>query len=482
MLIAGPAVILAGCSMTGSGRPSVSFEDRTDSIRQERPAIDKPVDLSAAGQSLDGLVQIALYQSPAIIGSAAAIREETGNIDVAKGGYFPMINGGVTGGLGDADDPSFVLSADQLLFDFGRTDRKVARADITAQEAVLTFQSDADEVLGDVLNAYAEFSRYRQNVEIDEERVGRLSELADLISQRATAGATTEPDVLAAQNSVEKARHDLLEMKSERDRAANQLREYSGPYAVELQANLADVPGACVPVQEVPGTLPEMLLARLEVAKAELAYEDARKARLPGVSAEVYGRQPLYDDGFRVGVNFNVLPTLFQGGAIEAGKKAAQEALAAAQSNLDQVRRTATLDALDAGTAMTNARELIASSTRQTELLDKTRVLYRSQYFDMGTRSLTDLLNAEEDYYDALISRSDSERDLDVALLQCHLVNGTLRSALGLSQMTLYGYPIGGFGIDVGEDDEAIEQQLASDVAIADGSSMPATAQASRSR
>ncbi len=407
--------------------------------------------MAAAGESLDGLVKIALYQSPEMLEGAATIREATGNIKVAKGGYLPTVSGGVTGGVGDADGPSFVLSANQMLFDFGRTDRKVARADIAAQEAVLGFQSNADTVLMDVLEAYAEFSRYRDNVAIDEERVKRLSELNDLIEQRATAGATTQSDVLAAANSVEQARHDLLEMKSERDRSANRLREYSGPAAVGLKTDLLGALGACTPSTAIAETLPEVALAKLRVALATLEYEDAEKARLPGIAAEAYGRQPLYDEGFRVGVNFNVLPTLFQGGAIEAGRQAAEEAVAAAKANLDKVQRNATLEALDAGTEMTNARELIASSKTQTQLLDETRTLYRSQYFDLGTRNLTDLLNAEEDYYDALIARRDSERDLDVALLQCHLVNASLRSALGLSQFTLYGYPMDVFGIDVGE-------------------------------
>ena len=217
-----------------------------------------------------------------------------------------------------------MLSANQLLFDFGRTDREVARADLSAQEAVLEFQANADQVLMDVLTAYAEFSRYRSNVKIDQERVKRLGELSNLIGQRASAGATTQPDVLAAQNSLEKARHDLLEMQSERDRAANQLREYSGPFAIDLNVDLEKVPGACTPVPTVPDTLPDVALAHLEIAQAQLEYEDAQKARLPGVSAEAYGRQPLYDDGFRVGINFNVLPTLWQGGAIEAARRAAQ--------------------------------------------------------------------------------------------------------------------------------------------------------------
>ncbi|AMM85398.1 hypothetical protein AZF01_14380 [Martelella sp. AD-3] len=462
-LLLGLSTALAGCSTAGSGRPSVSFEDRTGAIREERPEVEQPADIAAAGQSLDGLVRVALYQSPQMLERAATIREATGNIKVAKGGYLPMVSGGVTGGVGDADGPSFVLSANQMLFDFGRTDRKVARADIAAQEAVLQFQSDADAVLMDVLEAYAEFSRYRDNVAIGEERVKRLSALNDLIGQRATAGATTQSDVLAAANSVEQARHDLLEMKSERDRAANQLREYAGPAAVSLKSELLDALGTCTPSTTIAGSLPDIALANLKVAQATLDYEDARKARLPGIAAEAYGRQPLYDEGFRVGVNFNVLPTLFQGGAIEAARQAAEEAVAAAEASLDTMRRKATLEALDAGTEMANARELIASSGTQTRLLDETRTLYRSQYFDLGTRNLTDLLNAEEDYYDALIARSDSERDLDVALLQCHLVNATLRAALGLSQFTLYGFPIDGFAIDVGGEPASIGEAGPSD-------------------
>ena len=115
-LFAGLPLTLAGCSTSGNGRPSVSFEDRTGSIQEERPEIEKPAGFAEAGESLDGLVTVALYQSPEMMEQAAIIREATGNIDVAKGDYMPMVSGGVTGGLGDADGPSFVLSANQLLF------------------------------------------------------------------------------------------------------------------------------------------------------------------------------------------------------------------------------------------------------------------------------------------------------------------------------------------------------------------------------
>ena len=63
--------------------------------------------------------------------------------------------------------------------------------------------------------------------------------------------------------------------------------------------------------------------------------------------------------------------------------------------------------------------------------IEKARDAYRKQ-FDIGQRSLLDLLNAENELYTARRSYVNAEIDLDIAYARVHAATGNLLVALGL--------------------------------------------------
>ena len=79
---------------------------------------------------------------------------------------------------------------------------------------------------------------------------------------------------------------------------------------------------------------------------------------------------------------------------------------------------------------------------REIELLKTTRQLYRSQYFDMGTRQLTELLDNEEEYYARQAELIRLRAELSGARIKCAVRNRTLRSELGLKDTSIYGFPL----------------------------------------
>ena len=143
-----------------------------------------------------------------------------------------------------------------------------------------------------------------------------------------------------------------------------------------------------------------------------------------------------------VGLNLDIQSDLLQGGALSARENAERNSLTAAEARLDVVRleddlaERALLRSLAAGDRKTQMLN------RQIGLLSETRALYRSQYFDMGTRQLSELLDNEEEYYARQAELAELRAELATTRLDCAARSRILRRELGLEGNSLYGFPL----------------------------------------
>ena len=76
---------------------------------------------------------------------------------------------------------------------------------------------------------------------------------------------------------------------------------------------------------------------------------------------------------------------------------------------------------------------IVGALNTQSVLLDfgiasirTTRDLYREQYLQLGTRSLLDLLNAEQEYHNARFENIDSAHELQKLAVECWYQSGRL--------------------------------------------------------
>ena len=125
-----------------------------------------------------------------------------------------------------------------------------------------------------------------------------------------------------------------------------------------------------------------------------------------------------------LGIELN-LP-LYQGGAVDSRLREAAANLGRTQSELDEARRQAQLDARQAmlgvqsGAALTVALQQAISSA-------ETQVRATSRGFEVGVRTRVDVLNAEQQLY-------TTQRDLSAARYQTLVAMLQLRAAAGLLQ------------------------------------------------
>lgn len=392
---------------------------------------------SSAGQA----VRSALLRHPAVQEAASEISASADEVRVSRAALFPQLGIGASTGSGlggDDDEPALEVTGSQLITDFGATGLAIDEADMSVLRNYVAFQQAVSDATVETLGLMNDVIRYRQLVTLRAEQLDAMKALQSLVTQRRTAGATTEPDILETARRIQSAEFEVLEAKLAESEAQSAFMEITGQPFGGASLN---PPGSarCSGGREASF---EIQIARLDAAAAEVALERANRSHLPRIALESVARQPT-DGGARVGMNVNIGTSLFEGGARSARKNAAANVLKARQSGVARANQSDQLEQLRL------TRELSATSqrqqmiARQIELVDSARGLYRRQYFDLGTRDLVDLLDTEEDFFNLKADRINAQYDAIDLQWQCAHRSQSLMAHLGIMNSSLYGYPLG---------------------------------------
>lgn len=393
---------------------------------------------AASGSDAIGVVKRALLADPDIRTEASLIAASADQIRIERAEKFPSLSASAGAGAGKAGtgDPAIGLTGRQVLWDGGAIDRKVKRADIDLQRRYQSFQVAVDGAIAGTLTAYAEVAAFAEMRKVRQDQQKAVNDLSQLILQRVEMGAIPKQDQLEVSNRIERAEYDLLDAGFRLDEARDRLRRLSGS---EQAGKLPSALSACKPSGLVPD---KVILARLAVLDARLALADAKRSAYPRVSLTVPGTLELGTGGVSSGVNLGVDTTFLRGGAVKAAIARAENQQRAADAALAAAERDARLDEVSLARRIATLGQKQAMLRRQIALQTETRDLYRSQYIDLGTRELTDLLDAETTLADRRIELIETGLDLMKAQIDCATAGGSLRKTLGLEGSVLHGFPL----------------------------------------
>lgn len=379
----------------------------------------------------------AILRDPRILERAALVDVAVADINVAKGGYYPNFSlSAQASASANADGtttstPALALTAQQMLLDFGATDRDVAQQAINAGLGHLDFLGAVDTVLEEVLTEAANLRHDMAAIALTRDHIGRLEEIAALQAARDGAGFAAAPDQLDMNRSLTAAAADLARMDADAARAARKLAQLTGaanPLAPAL--DIADC--------RSDGTPLSLLSAQLTQEAAEIGVIASDRARLPTLYLEGSAQQPLADESPAIGMNLRLDTSLFSGG-FEARRASARANLAAAGAASARAQEDAAISQSDALAEMADLARQAQAEAQDIETLAQMQEIYRDQYASLGTRSLTDLLSIAGEYNQAQIDILATERDSEIAVISCVAAQGGLRDALGLSDFALHG-------------------------------------------
>ncbi len=413
--------------------------------------------IHAQTAGLPAAAQKAISTNPEVTARYNALRAAANEVDVAKGGYLPQVN--LNGTLGKDKDSirgrtpnesatgsrtGLALSASQMLWDGSATRKEVERLGHARLTRYFEFLSASEDTALEASRAYIDVARYRRLVELAEDNYVQHKYAFDQLQTKVKAGVGRGVDSEQANARLALAESNLT---------------------TEV-ANLHDVSARYMRVvgeqPETQHTSPKDLLSKTTYAKAgeattlALARNSAISAAVENVRA-VEAQASSQDSAFQPkveararaggGHNFDGVTNqrrevsaeivmnwnLFNGGSDRARVRQFADLVNQAQDLRDKACRDVRQTAAIAQNDIAKLKDQLAALDRNVLAIEKARDAYRQQ-FDIGQRSLLDLLNAENELYTAKRAYANAEHDLMLAQARTLASTNALVSTLGLSR------------------------------------------------
>lgn len=359
----------------------------------------------------------AFARHPQIAQAAAQIRVGRARLDEAKSGWYPQI--ALQGSAGHADstrsDGSGGITLSQLLYDFGKTRSRVDEQARLSEANRFALYDTLTRVAQETLLAWLEAKRQQTLAAASREQTGGLEKVARLATLRADAGLNSDSDKLQAQTRIDGMRASEAQYQALKQAALARLTVLTGeatPQLGPLPPLFARAPADAVDYESTAAVRG----AREKERAADERVRQAQAARWPTLKVEA-GRTRYVnnDDGWwDDSVQLRVDAPIYQGGAINARVAAAQAEREAAEAEVEQAQRLIDQNAANAQAALKGAQSRLRAGERQYQSALRTREVYQNEY-QLGKRSLTDLLSSEQDLFQAQITREEARFDAATA-------------------------------------------------------------------
>ena len=452
-----PVAVALACALLGLGGMGLA---RAAEPASPSPSSSFSASSAGSGTALDmrAAVQAAVAWHPAVRTAQGQLLGADEGVAVARAGYYPQLKGGVGAQVNNRDVYPYTsrriydasLSASQMLYDFGKVDSAVQQAEAGIETAQAQVQLSSDEVAREAAQAWVELRRQQALAAIARDQVKGVQALANLARERQVKGASARSDSMQAQSRVDGARAQLILYEAQERRWQARLMMLAGLRAVPVVGSgeslgeggvPAGLPQACPAAQalaDLPGrgTLLPPAAVRKAQGQRALALADVKAADaqlMPTLSMDgsasrglTSGSRPPGYPAVDTRIMFNVSAPLFEGGRNQARQRAAVHALEAADAAVAYAQ-------LQASQALRDAQDQSVGLQQRAPVIDErigsiriTRDLYREQYLQLGTRSLLDLLNAEQEYHNARFEKTDSAHELQKLAVECWYQSGRL--------------------------------------------------------
>lgn len=430
--------------------PQASRSSLPKSLTAPAPA---PLPASPAGQNglreigLDRAVTAAVEHYPSVDASVLLLRREGYLVRAAEAAWYPQLDFVWENRL-DSDDSLAVtptLRVSQQVWDFGRTRGEVRQAEARVDRQSAAAMAEVDNIIQQAASALIGLHQQQEQLEAARAWLGKSEEIASLVNYRFGIGLSSEADVKQARTRLEAARSNLVGVQTMLAQYRQRLATLTGlpleecraepPAELELRVNTEDLDCSWNT---------SLLLAEADQRLAEAQLDSAQAAGLPSVEVvgnvgrTLRGDNPNTgkEEDFYSSMSLNLNYNLFDGGSVSARRRAAESSLGSARRALDAVRMETGESVRLLGLDIDGLKTQFGILANRSRSIRQTRVLYQEQY-RLGSRSLLDLLNAEQEYYQAVSEELALRHRLWNDLVSFAVATGRARAVFGLESESL---------------------------------------------
>lgn len=408
----------------------------------------------AGAQSLEETLVTAYQSIPRLQAARAGVRATDERVSQALSGWRPTVEVSAEGGTSHVDSTSTTprnqgrtpwetaLTVTQNLYKGGRTTAETRRVDneVKADRARLLAEEQA--VLLAAATVYADVVRDQAVVELNTRNETVLQTQRDATQKRFRGGEVTKTDVSQARSRLLRATAARVQAAGDLANSRARYRNVTGawPRTLSPAEPLDDLRGS--PDEAVSlarKNAPEVLAARFDERAAldqirlvwgELLPVVGLEGEISRVS-EASSRNSRTDTA-KISLTFTM--PLYQAGSVSARIREAKEVAAQRRKQLVQVERDAMEEAARAGKDLQTARGRIVALTAAVKVTRSALQGVRREVL-VGTRTILDTLDAEQELLDAEVNLVRAQRD--------EVVNTfALRKAVGWLTAERLGLPV----------------------------------------
>lgn len=404
----------------------------------------------AQGNSFREISQQTLLSNPEVqarFNQWQAAREER---TAASGGFYPRLDLSANTGREERrrlgaenryNTSQATLTLTQMLFDGFATRNEVSRLDHAALVRFFELHDVSENITLEVVRAYSDVERYRELVALAEENFARHRAIFDLIQDKVQAGVARRVDLETSSGRMALAESNLLTEVSNLHDVTARFTRLTGkaPTAdLGLRPDLSGMlPANATAALEQAVQRNPALWAALQNVRAARSAASARNAdfmpRLDLQARSANGRNlegiPGNDTTNSIGLVLNW--NLYSGGSDKARARQFAMQLNAAQDMLDKSCRDVRQTLLIAYNDTQKLNAQIQYLDQHQLSTEKARDAYRRQ-FDIGQRSLLDLLDTENELFQARRAYVNAIHDLEIAHARVSASMGQLVTSLAL--------------------------------------------------
>ena len=392
---------------------------------------------------LQQTVQLALAQSPDIGRAVAEIYRSRGDVMSAEAAWLPKATYVSTIGT-DPGSPASVIAAygrqrvsagvelNQLVYDFGRADGQIAASHAVREQRDAELHDAEERVAMTASEAHLELVRAQNMLGATDHYLTALVNLRTAITLRAKSGAADQADVLVADSRVQSARGERIRSQTRFASAQSKLYQLTG-----VRLTRAADPGTALQaltraIKSAPGgTSAGVVAAEFAAAAARGRLKAAEAAVYPAIGIKASETFPIADKSITATalLGFSVQGDLFSGGANEGRIKAATADALSAERSIALARLNSQTEIEGASAEVSGAAQRAVAYGRQLATVRQAREIALSEY-SIGKRTLTEVLNMEQEIFRAESDRINADSDGQVAIIRAAATSGVLVQSL----------------------------------------------------
>ena len=418
--------------------------------------------VGVGAETLEEALARAYENNPALLAERARLRSTDEGVAQASSEWRPSVtvNGNLgyqrrNGAAGGAPASStstrprgLSLSVDQNVYRGGRGAAALRRAEHLVRSDRAGLSATEQAVLLDAATAYVNVVRDQAVVRLNVNNERVLKRRLEATQDRFRVGEVTRTDVAQAESRLSRARADRIAAEGALARSRSTYGKVIGaaPGAVEAAAPLDELPESAESAVELARMESFAVLRSDEAERAareridEVAAELLPALRVSGEVSHATDTAGRGSESDTASVTARVTMPLYQSGAVRSRVRAAKHDAARRRYERDTAKRNAVEQATVAWEELETARAQIQALTAEARAA---RIALEGvrQEESVGSRTVLEVLDAEQELLDAQVRLARAERDHVVASYR-------LRAAVGRLTARDLGLPVAHYDPD----------------------------------